>query len=69
MKFSNELREAAGLSMLDFCIANGLGLHNVEHLRKLLHRAADEIDRLSEKVNNKSAYEQWLDEKQDRERD
>jgi hypothetical protein len=69
MKMSDELREAAGLNMLDFCVANGIGLHSVEPLRKLLHRAADELDRLSERINNKSVYEQWLDEKQDRERD
>ena len=60
---SEELRDAAGLDMLTFCTSNGLGLHSVEHLRKLLYKAAAEIDRLNSEGVNKSAYEAWMEEK------
>lgn len=66
MKLSDELRETAN---------SPVGKAPSE-LHKLLISAADEIDRLNEKLNNKlstdefrDAYEKWLDQKYDKERD
>ena len=42
---------------------------NRNKVKTLLSLAADEIDRLRAQINNKNAYEKWLDEKHDRERD